>query len=65
PKVGAEAEGGFSPPYTIMCTTMMVLATLALVLRQRFSNSIKPEKDRAKEAEGCPVRGEGTADRQK
>uniref|UniRef100_A0A3B5ANY7 Uncharacterized protein n=1 Tax=Stegastes partitus TaxID=144197 RepID=A0A3B5ANY7_9TELE len=26
-----------------MCTTMMVLTTIALILRQRFSNKIKPE----------------------
>uniref|UniRef100_A0A3P9BMR0 Uncharacterized protein n=1 Tax=Maylandia zebra TaxID=106582 RepID=A0A3P9BMR0_9CICH len=25
-----------------MCTTMMVLTTIALILRQRFSNKIKP-----------------------
>uniref|UniRef100_A0A8C5FEA3 Uncharacterized protein n=1 Tax=Gadus morhua TaxID=8049 RepID=A0A8C5FEA3_GADMO len=25
-----------------MCTTMMVLCTIALVLRQKFSNKIKP-----------------------
>uniref|UniRef100_A0A3P8T6P9 Uncharacterized protein n=1 Tax=Amphiprion percula TaxID=161767 RepID=A0A3P8T6P9_AMPPE len=26
-----------------MCTTMMVLTTIALILRQRFSNKIKPD----------------------
>uniref|UniRef100_A0A3P9KQA8 Uncharacterized protein n=1 Tax=Oryzias latipes TaxID=8090 RepID=A0A3P9KQA8_ORYLA len=26
-----------------MCTTMMVLTTIALILRQMFSNKIKPE----------------------
>uniref|UniRef100_A0A8C6P8G2 Uncharacterized protein n=1 Tax=Nothobranchius furzeri TaxID=105023 RepID=A0A8C6P8G2_NOTFU len=25
-----------------MCTTMMVLTTIALILRQRFSNKIQP-----------------------
>uniref|UniRef100_A0A3Q2TF35 Uncharacterized protein n=1 Tax=Fundulus heteroclitus TaxID=8078 RepID=A0A3Q2TF35_FUNHE len=25
-----------------MCTTMMVLTTIAVILRQRFSNKIKP-----------------------
>uniref|UniRef100_A0A3B3VEU7 Uncharacterized protein n=1 Tax=Poecilia latipinna TaxID=48699 RepID=A0A3B3VEU7_9TELE len=25
-----------------MCTTMMVLTTIAIILRQRFSNKIKP-----------------------
>uniref|UniRef100_A0A672F2G9 Uncharacterized protein n=1 Tax=Salarias fasciatus TaxID=181472 RepID=A0A672F2G9_SALFA len=29
-----------------MCTTMMVLTTIALILRQRFSNKIKPENER-------------------
>uniref|UniRef100_A0A667XI75 Uncharacterized protein n=1 Tax=Myripristis murdjan TaxID=586833 RepID=A0A667XI75_9TELE len=29
-----------------MCTTMMVLTTIALILRQRFSNRIKPEAGR-------------------
>uniref|UniRef100_A0A3Q1GFI7 Secreted protein n=1 Tax=Acanthochromis polyacanthus TaxID=80966 RepID=A0A3Q1GFI7_9TELE len=27
-----------------MCTTMMVLTTIALILRQRFSNKIKPSR---------------------
>uniref|UniRef100_A0A669CWM0 Uncharacterized protein n=2 Tax=Oreochromis TaxID=8139 RepID=A0A669CWM0_ORENI len=27
-----------------MCTTMMVLTTIALILRQRFSNKIKPDR---------------------
>uniref|UniRef100_A0A3B4Y3A4 Uncharacterized protein n=1 Tax=Seriola lalandi dorsalis TaxID=1841481 RepID=A0A3B4Y3A4_SERLL len=27
-----------------MCTTMVVLTTIALILRQRFSNKIKPSR---------------------
>lgn len=30
------------PWVTTMCTTMMVLGTIALILRQRFSNKIQP-----------------------
>ncbi|CAL8265208.1 unnamed protein product [Gadus morhua 'NCC'] len=46
-------EGSSSFTLKTMCTTMMVLCTIALVLRQKFSNKIKPEKDQAKETEGC------------
>uniref|UniRef100_A0A3Q2X222 Uncharacterized protein n=2 Tax=Haplochromini TaxID=319058 RepID=A0A3Q2X222_HAPBU len=35
-----------------MCTTMMVLTTIALILRQRFSNKIKPGESGAVEHVG-------------
>lgn len=32
-----------------MCTTMMVLTSIAVILRQMFSNKIKPQKEAKRE----------------